>query len=128
MVKSGDLCATAGYGPFGTAVNEFVTSVRSFRRRVAPLLLAAAMAFGLAFQAASFVPRVVARCSATLDLVAYSTHEEASRLLVPAIEKTKAGQGVTLQSSFGASGNQSRKRFEGLPVDLDSFSLTRGEQ
>jgi sulfate/thiosulfate-binding protein len=98
-------------------------SHRSFRRHITLLLVAGAMASGQFLQASSPVPNVVARSSVTLDLVAYSTPQEAYGLLIPAFEKTKAGNGVTIQSSFGASGDQSRKVAQGLPADLVAFSL-----
>jgi sulfate transport system substrate-binding protein len=56
-------------------------------------------------------------------LVAYSTPQEAYGLLIPAFQKTKAGAGVTFQTSFGASGDQSIAVSNGLPADIVAFSL-----
>ncbi len=61
--------------------------------------------------------------SVQLSLVAYSTPQEAYGLLIPAFQKTKAGAGVTFQTSFGASGDQSIAVSNGLPADIVAFSL-----
>jgi sulfate/thiosulfate transport system substrate-binding protein len=61
--------------------------------------------------------------SVKLSLVAYSTPQEAYGLLIPAFQKTKAGAGVTFQTSFGASGDQSIAVSNGLPADIVAFSL-----
>src|SRR4051794_7685949 len=45
---------------------------------------------------------------AKLSLVAYSTPQEAYEDLIPAFQKTAAGKDVSFDSSFGASGDQSR--------------------
>jgi sulfate transport system substrate-binding protein len=75
-----------------------------------------------------FVPAGLAqvahsRDSVKLSLVAYSTPQEAYGLIIPAFEKTKAGAGVTFQTSFGASGDQSIAVSNGLPADIVAFSL-----
>src|SRR5947199_10579622 len=59
----------------------------------------------------------------TLTLVAYSTPQEAYSLIIPAFQKTKAGNGVSFQTSYGASGDQSRAVASGLPADVVAFSL-----
>src|SRR5947209_18170478 len=61
--------------------------------------------------------------SVKLSLVAYSTPQEAYGLIIPAFEKTKAGAGITFQTSFGASGDQSIAVSNGLPADIVAFSL-----
>jgi sulfate transport system substrate-binding protein len=63
------------------------------------------------------------RASVTLSLVAYSTPREAYAALIAAFQKTPAGQGVAFQTSFGASGDQSRAVDAGLPADIVAFSL-----
>lgn len=61
---------------------------------------------------------------AELAIVAYSTPEAAYGELTEAFQQTDAGQGVTFQTSFGSSGDQSRAVAEqGLPADLVEFSL-----
>jgi sulfate/thiosulfate-binding protein len=61
--------------------------------------------------------------SANLTLVAYSTPEEAYKELIPAFNKTTAGKGVGFDTSFAASGEQSRAVEGGLPADVVEFSL-----
>ena len=58
-----------------------------------------------------------------LTLVAYSTPEEAYRELIPAFNKTPAGEGVGFDQSYAASGEQSRAVEGGLPADVVEFSL-----
>src|SRR3954452_18941460 len=58
-----------------------------------------------------------------ISLVAYSTPKEAYAALIPAFNKTTAGQGVTFNQSYGASGDQSRAVDGGLPADVVEFSL-----
>lgn len=59
----------------------------------------------------------------TLTLVAYSTPREAYEQLVPAFGETNAGRGVTFETSYGSSGEQSRAVEGGLPADVVAFSL-----
>lgn len=61
--------------------------------------------------------------SVTLTLAAYSTPREAYAQVIPAFQKTVAGKGVQFQTSFGASGDQSRAVLNGLPADIVAFSL-----
>jgi sulfate/thiosulfate transport system substrate-binding protein len=58
-----------------------------------------------------------------LHLVAYSTPEVVYDELIPAFGGTEAGRGVTVKSSFGASGDQSRAVEAGQPADVVSFSI-----
>jgi sulfate/thiosulfate transport system substrate-binding protein len=58
-----------------------------------------------------------------LSLVAYSTPQEAYKALIPAFQKTPAGEGVGFVQSYGASGDQSRAVASGLPADVVEFSL-----
>src|SRR3954447_20962504 len=58
-----------------------------------------------------------------LTLVAYSTPREAYAELVKGFTATPAGKGVTIEQSFGASGEQSRAVADGLPADVVTFSL-----
>jgi len=52
-----------------------------------------------------------------ISLVAYSTPKEAYGELVPAFNKTSAGKGVTVDQSYGSSGEQTRAIQGGLPTD-----------
>jgi sulfate/thiosulfate transport system substrate-binding protein len=58
-----------------------------------------------------------------LALVAYSTPKDAYGQLIPAFQKTSAGQGVSFSQSYGASGDQSRAVAAGLPADIVALSL-----
>ena len=58
-----------------------------------------------------------------IALVAYSTPQEAYAQLIPAFQKTVAGQDVSFSQSFGASGDQARAVVSGLPADVVEFSL-----
>jgi sulfate/thiosulfate transport system substrate-binding protein len=60
---------------------------------------------------------------AKLSLVAYSTPKEAYEELIPAFQKTTAGEGVSFDQSYGASGDQSRAVASGLPADIVALSL-----
>lgn len=58
-----------------------------------------------------------------LSLVAYSTPQVVYDEAIPAFSKTPAGTGVSVTTSFGASGDQSRAVEAGLPADVVSFSI-----
>lgn len=60
---------------------------------------------------------------AKLSLVAYSTPQVVYDEVIPAFQKTEAGQGIAFSQSFGASGEQSRAVEAGLPADVVTFSL-----
>jgi hypothetical protein len=59
----------------------------------------------------------------TIDLVAYSTPASAYAKLIAAFEKTTAGKGITVSTSFGASGTEANDVVDGQPADLVNFSL-----
>jgi sulfate/thiosulfate transport system substrate-binding protein len=61
--------------------------------------------------------------SAKLTLVAYSTPQEAYEELIPAFQKTAAGENVSFNQSYASSGEQSRAVEAGLPADVVEFSL-----
>jgi sulfate/thiosulfate transport system substrate-binding protein len=58
-----------------------------------------------------------------LSLVAYSTPREAYGKLIPAFEKTPAGDGVSFSQSYGSSGEQTRAVKAGLEADIVALSL-----
>jgi sulfate transport system substrate-binding protein len=62
--------------------------------------------------------------SAQLSLVAYSTPKKAYDALTTEFGHTSAGEGVTFNQSFGASGSQSRAVDSGQPADVVAFSTT----
>jgi sulfate transport system substrate-binding protein len=61
--------------------------------------------------------------STKLTLVAYSTPEEAYKELIPAFAKTPEGKGVSFNTSYASSGEQSRAVEGGLKADVVEFSL-----
>jgi sulfate/thiosulfate transport system substrate-binding protein len=60
---------------------------------------------------------------AKLTLVAYSTPRDAYAKLIPAFEATPAGRGVSVQQSYGSSGEQARAVIAGLDADVVALSL-----
>src|SRR6201987_5478247 len=58
-----------------------------------------------------------------LALVAYSTPKDAYARIIPAFQKTAAGNGVSFSQSYGASGEQARAVVQGLPADVVELSL-----
>lgn len=58
-----------------------------------------------------------------LMLMAYSTPRDAFAELVKAFQATAAGHDVTVDESYGGSGEQSRAVQAGLPADIVAFSL-----
>src|SRR5438552_14721068 len=79
----------------------------------------------LALLVGLFLPALAAGASkdTKLALVAYSTPKDAYTQLIPAFQKTPAGNGVTFSQSYGASGEQSRAVAAGLSADVVAFSL-----
>ena len=61
--------------------------------------------------------------STKLSLVAYSTPEVVYDEIIPAFQKTSGGKDVGFQTSYGASGEQSRAVESGLKADVVTFSL-----
>jgi sulfate transport system substrate-binding protein len=59
----------------------------------------------------------------TLSLVAYSTPQVVYDEIIPAFQKTAAGEGVGFRTSFGASGDQSRAVEAGQKADVVTFSV-----
>src|SRR5256714_1997388 len=79
--------------------------------------------------AAALITLAVAACGSSsggkgsISLVAYSTPKEAYADLIPAFQKTPAGNGARFTQSYGASGDQSRAVDSGLHADIVAFSL-----
>ena len=61
--------------------------------------------------------------TSTINLYAYAVPKVGFDLVIPAFQKTKAGQGVQFQQSYGASGDQSRKVAAGAEADFVNFSV-----
>jgi sulfate transport system substrate-binding protein len=93
-------------------------------RRLLPLLLAAtALAALVAGCGGPADGSAASGGKAKVDLVAYSTPQEAYQALIPAFQKTAAGRGVSFTESFGPSGDQARAVAAGLPADVVALSL-----
>jgi sulfate/thiosulfate transport system substrate-binding protein len=99
--------------------------VHMFRSRVAPtVLLVAALALGTACGSSATAGDSGASGSGgKVDLVAYSTPQEAYGAIEQAFKDTAAGRGVDFTESYGASGDQSRAVANGQPADYVAFSL-----
>lgn len=96
--------------------------LRQFTRALAaPLAVAAAvlLAAGCGDDAASSG----SGGGSTLTLVAYTTPREVYEELIPAFNRTPAGEGVSFEQSYGPSGDQSRAVEAGLPADVVALSL-----
>jgi sulfate/thiosulfate-binding protein len=59
----------------------------------------------------------------SVDLVAYSTPKDAYGKIISAFQKTKAGNGTSVNQSYGASGDQARAVAAGLKADVIALSL-----
>jgi sulfate/thiosulfate-binding protein len=73
--------------------------------------------------ASTFPRSVLAQDQVTLTLVAYSTPREAYEQIIPLFQATPAGANVVFETSFAASGEQSRAVESGLPADIVALSL-----
>ena len=93
-------------------------------RRGGRLIAAAAASGVLVFGVAACGGDSDSGGSGSVDLVAYSTPEEAyTQDLQPAFNETSEGEGVEFSNSFGSSGDQSRAVEAGQPADVVHFSL-----
>jgi sulfate transport system substrate-binding protein len=96
-------------------------------RLLSALTLAAALAFAVgACGGASDTNSGgsgAAKGSTTLSLVAYSTPQVVYDQVIPAFNKTSAGEGIAFRQSYGASGDQSRAVENGQQADVVAFSL-----
>jgi sulfate transport system substrate-binding protein len=61
--------------------------------------------------------------SKKVNLVAYSTPQPVYAKLIPAFQKTSAGQGTAFTQSYGSSGDQSRAVAAGQAADVVHFAL-----
>jgi sulfate transport system substrate-binding protein len=59
----------------------------------------------------------------SLTLVAYSTPQEAYEGIIPAFNDTPDGKGVSLDQSYGPSGDQANAIINGLGADIAALSL-----
>lgn len=91
------------------------------------LVVACTVLLGLLLSAcASSTPKASGSQTIKLTLAAYTTPREAYRELIPIFQqqwKEKAGQEVTFEESYQASGAQSRAIVEGFEADIAALSL-----
>src|SRR5437868_15514405 len=59
----------------------------------------------------------------TLNLVAYSAPKDAYAKIIPAFQGSAAGKDVSINQSYGASGDQARAVAAGLSADVVARSL-----
>ena len=59
----------------------------------------------------------------SIDLVAYSTPKDAYGKITTAFQKTQAGNGTSVNQSYGGSGDQARAVAAGQPADVVALSL-----
>jgi sulfate/thiosulfate-binding protein len=64
-----------------------------------------------------------ANARVTLSLVAYAVPEPGWSKIIPAYNATPEGKDVAVTTSYGASGDQSRKVQDGLAADVVNFSV-----
>jgi sulfate/thiosulfate transport system substrate-binding protein len=76
-----------------------------------------------AFTAAPVASAAFQAKPGAVTLVAYSTPKAAYDSLIPLFQATPEGAGVQFETSYGASGDQSRAVAAGLPADVVAFSL-----
>jgi sulfate transport system substrate-binding protein len=87
-------------------------------------VLAGALALGVTACGGSSDDATASGDGGSIDLVAYSTPEEAyTNDLEPGFQATADGDGVEFSNSFGSSGDQSRAVEAGQPADVVHFSL-----
>jgi sulfate transport system substrate-binding protein len=97
---------------------------RGAARFVAAGALCAALGMGVAACGSSDSTSGDSSGGGSIDLVAYSTPEEAyTNDLEPGYNATPDGEGVEFSNSFGASGDQSRAVEAGQPADVAHFAL-----
>ena len=111
----------------GGAANATENRVADARPRGGARLLAVAAlsgALALGIAACGGSDDSTASSGGSLDLVAYSTPEEAyTGDLEPGFNATPDGEGVEFSNSFGASGDQSRAVEAGQSADVVHFAL-----
>jgi len=92
------------------------------RRRLLPAALVLLTSLGLA--ACSNVPAASPQGEGTiLNLVGFAVPAEANARIAEAWQQTPEGAGVTFETSYGASGDQSRNVLNGQPADYVHFSV-----
>jgi sulfate/thiosulfate-binding protein len=86
--------------------------------------IAFALAAGLALSACGGGDGAASGGSTTLNIVGFAVPEAANKAIAAEWNKTPEGKGVKFQTSYGASGDQSRAVVAGLEADYVHFSVT----
>jgi sulfate transport system substrate-binding protein len=100
------------------------TFVVDFRLRALPVLTAVLALTVAAPASASSEPPEASDEPVTLDLVGFAVPEAGNTAAQAAFAETPAGAGVSWNTSYGASGDQSRAVVNGLAADYVHFSQT----
>ena len=93
------------------------------RQAIVVAVALALLAMALAATAGVGTAAPTSTTETKLSLVAYSTPREAYGKLIPMFEKTAAGDDVSFNQSYGASGEQVRAIKAGLEFDIAALSL-----
>ncbi len=96
--------------------------LQSRARRRATLLLTAALAGVLAVSACGGNADGASDAK-TIHIVGFAVPEAANKAIAEEFQKTEAGDGVEFETSYGASGDQSRAVAAGLEADYVHFSV-----
>lgn len=86
-------------------------------------LAVAVAAAGISLLAAGCSTNANASGGRTINLVAYSTPQQAFDAIIPQFKQTAAGKGAVFHESYGSSGSQSRAVAAGQPADVVELSL-----
>jgi sulfate/thiosulfate transport system substrate-binding protein len=102
-----------------------LTNTRAWTNTRAGAAIAFALAAGLALSACGGGDAASGDGgSTTLSIVGFAVPEAANKAIAAEWNKTPAGKGVKFQTSYGASGDQSRAVVAGLKADYVHFSVT----
>ncbi|NEW47604.1 sulfate ABC transporter substrate-binding protein [Nocardia cyriacigeorgica] len=97
------------------------------RRRRAAIAFTAIAAFALSAcsggSSDSVDGEVADGSGGTINMFAYAVPKPGFDKVIPAFNKTEAGDGVRVRESYGASGDQSRKVKDGAEADIVNFSV-----
>jgi sulfate transport system substrate-binding protein len=110
---------------------EASVSTRTFRRRLVAALIVLPLAGGLAACGDDSGDDEGASASGgeapqggTISIVGFAVPEAANTAIQEEFVQTPEGEGVDFETSYGASGDQSRAVVEGLEADYVHFSVT----
>src|SRR5690606_17860108 len=105
-------------------MNPNASPVRTRTHQTRRLALVAGVAAALlATAACGSEGSASAAGSTTLSIVGFAVPEAANKAIAAEFVETPAGEGVEFQTSYGASGDQSRAVEAGLDADYVHFSV-----